>query len=141
MNQLKFFKVRKCFLIQKPQSKYLAMFMANILIFSDYSTSQGTLTETKSSYSLEITWIEGSKVQRRLASFSPTKSNFLIISTCLGATTSASQSIGCMGFMMNAKGGIISKSGRTLVSASMSCLFPLLLMIEFCACMEVLAQI
>ena len=141
MNQLKFFKVRKCFLIQKPQSKYLAMYMVNILIFSDYSTSQGTLTETKNFCLLEITQIEENKVLKPSLFYWLTKSNFHSIFIYCEAIMNVKVSIGCMGFMMNAKGGIISKSGRTLVSASMSCLFPLLLMIEFCVCMEVLAQI
>ena len=115
--------------------------MDNILIFSDYLILLGTPMEIKSFYLSEITLTEGSKVSRQFAYFLHTKLSFQIISICLEAITSASLSTGCMVFMMNAKGGMVSKSGRTLVSASMCSLYPLLLMIEFYACMEVLAPI
>ena len=87
-------------------------------------------------FSQETTQIAENNQSRQLSFFSHTKLSLRKTSSCFEATTSVDRSIGYMGFMTNAKTGIVLDCGKNSRMFSIACQSPLLLTTKSYACTE-----
>jgi len=80
---------------------------------------------------------EENKALRSSVYYSLLKLNFLINLICCEVTMKVKLSTELMGFLMSARGGIPYPCGQNFVGVLISCPSLPLLIIEYCACMEV----